>query len=174
MRSLLHALLAHPLLLRLRRNHALEHATIHVLSQHQPRTLLVGRSDLGGFIVYGDIDTDSLRQAVAEAEARLRQGEMALALHPNCGTTYLVAGTLAAGAAFVSLLGGRRRRLTDLLARLPVAALASTLAVVLAQPLGLALQQRLTTEADLQTLRVVAVERRSLGAGTIHRVRTSS
>ncbi len=173
MRSPLAALLRHPLLVRLRRNHALEHGTIHVLSQHQPRTLLIGRSDLGGFHLYGEVETNALRQAVAEAEARLRQGERHLALHPNCGTTYLAAGILASGATFITLLGGRRQRWTDLLSRLPIAALASTLAVVLAQPLGLALQQRLTTNADLGSLQVLAVERRSLGGGTVHRVRTS-
>lgn len=173
MRLLLATLLSHPLLLRLRRNHALEHGTIQVLSQRQPRTLFIGRSDFGGFFLYGEVETDAVRQAVAEAEARLRQGEHHLALHPNCGTTYLAAGVLASGVSFVTLFGGRRQRWSELLHRLPIAALASTLAVVLAQPLGLALQQRLTTNADLGTLRVIAVESRSLGRGTVHRIRTA-
>ncbi len=173
MRSLLGALLSHPLLVRIRRNHALEHATIHVLSQRQPRMLLIGRSDLGGFHVYGEVETEVIRQALAEAESRLRQGERHLALHANCGTTYLAAGALAGGVAFFSLLGGRSQRWTDRLVRLPIAMLASTLAIVVAQPLGLALQQRLTTESDLGPLRVHAIERRSLGGATVHRIRTS-
>lgn len=173
MRPLLGALLTHPLLSRIRRNHALEHATIHVLSQRRPRTLLVGRSDLGGFRLYGEVETEMVQQALAEAESRLRQGERHLALHTNCGTTYLAAGVLAGGAAFFSLLGGRSQRWTDRLARLPIAMLASTLAVVLAHPLGLALQQRFTTESDLGSLRVDGVERRSLAGATVHRIRTS-
>lgn len=173
MPSLLGSLLSHPLLTRIRRNHALEHATIHVLSRHQPRLLLIGRSDLDGFYLYGEVETELIQQALAEAEARLRQGEHHLALHTNCGTTYLAAGALAGGAAFFSLLAGRSQRWTDWLARLPIAMLASTLAIVLAQPLGLALQQRFTTECDLGPLRVRAVERGSLGGVTVHRIRTS-
>ncbi|MEW6567510.1 MAG: DUF6391 domain-containing protein [Chloroflexota bacterium] len=173
MPTLLDDLLASPPLLRIRRNHALEHATIHVLSQRRPRTLLIGRSDPSGFFLYGEVDTKEVERALTEAQARLRQGERHLALHPNCGTTYLTAGALAGGAAFFSLLGGRGRCWADRLARLPIVMLAATLAVVLAQPLGLALQQRLTTQADLGSLQVRSVQRRTFGRATIHRILTS-
>jgi len=60
-----------------RRNHALEHATIHVLVRRRrphKRLMVAGRSTDRGFFVYGAVDTDELHMAVSEALARLRGG----------------------------------------------------------------------------------------------------
>ena len=67
---------------RVRRNHGLEHATIHVLSERYPNTTFIGRSDGKGFYIYGQVATDVLRAAVNEALTRLRNGEHSLAIHP--------------------------------------------------------------------------------------------
>ena len=45
---------------RIRRNHGLEHATIHVLSEANPRRRLIGRSDYGGFWLLGEVSTEEL------------------------------------------------------------------------------------------------------------------
>ena len=75
-----------PVVARVRRNHALEHATIHVLSQHDRTLRLVGRSSPSGFHIYGQVDTQVLASAVSEALVRLQSGEVELAVHPRCGT----------------------------------------------------------------------------------------
>lgn len=142
-----------PPLLRLRRNHALEHATLHVLSRRYPGVPLVGHSDLGGFWVIGNIPPEAVQEAVQEALRRLQAGEHRLAIHPQCGTNYAASGTLAGLAAGMAMLGAGRR-LREKLERLPLAIVLATLAVILGQPLGLLLQEKMTTSTQMQGLQV--------------------
>lgn len=162
-----------PAITLMRRNHALEHATIHLLSARHPRTMLVGRSDPSGFFLYGQVPTEAVEAAAREALIRLQRGERHLAVHPNCGTSLLTAGTLAAGAVFVSLMSGRSNRWQDRISRFPLAVALTTVALLLAQPLGLTLQRRVTTQADPEGLEVVEVRRLRRGRAVFHRVWTA-
>ena len=56
-----------PLILETRRNHALEHATIHVLGGRYPHVHLVGRSTASGFYIYGPLATQEVAGAASEA-----------------------------------------------------------------------------------------------------------
>jgi len=93
---------------------------------------------------------------VIEAVQRLRAGESHLAIHPNCGTNFVTAGMLAGMAAFLALFGAGRR-LRDKLERLPLAATLATLAIIVSRPLGLFLQEQITTSADLGSLQVTEI-----------------
>jgi hypothetical protein len=158
-----------PFVARTRRNHALEHATIHLLNQRYPTLRLVGWSTPAGFYVYGHIPTVEIRQAVNDALTRLRSGESHLAIHPRCGTNLVTAGALVGLTAFLAMLPGDHpsRR-----SRLPLIVLLSTLALMLSQPLGLVVQERITTDAHLgQTLGVV-IERGMAGDTPLHKIRT--
>jgi hypothetical protein len=157
---------------RIRRNHALEHATIHVISQQRPQATLVGRSDRGGFFLYADKAQVDVQSAAQQALDRLRQGQHHLAVHPNCGTNLLTAAGLSAAAAYLSLLGERDRSWRDRLDRFPLAILGGLLALILAKPLGKRLQQRLTTQARVGSLRLLSVEASPRGRGTLYRVLT--
>lgn len=158
------------LISRLRRIHALEHATVHVLTQHYPYLTLLARSDWHGFSLHGHVATWQVEEAVNEALTRLRAGERQLALHPRCGTVMAVSGLLTGLAAFAALqigpqTGGRVR-----LAALPNAVLAATAASVIAQPLGLLLQRYVTTAYRPDDLRVLSVRRRFGLPLPVHRV----
>src|SRR6185312_1215390 len=82
---------------RIRQNHALEHATITILSKMVPTLSVSARSSSDGFIVFGDVDLGLLRRALDEALSRLLAGEAELAIHPNCGTN------LAVGVSLITL-----------------------------------------------------------------------
>ena len=166
------ALLNSPWLLRTRRNHGLEHATIHVLTQKNPRRSVAGHSDAGGFWLLGKLDTEETRQAVDEALQRLRAGERWLAVHSNCGTNLMTAGLAAGLAGGVAMRGVERRGAW--MERLPVAVLLSTLALLAARPLGMRLQERVTTSGDPGPLQVISIQRSQRGALTVHRVETHS
>ena len=56
---------------RIRQNHALEHATITILSGMVPDLRVSARSSSNGFIVFGDVDLGMLRRALDEALRRL-------------------------------------------------------------------------------------------------------
>jgi hypothetical protein len=152
----------------MRRNHALEHATIHVLTEkHRPLTV-VGRSTFSGYYLYGNLTTEMVEQAAHEAVARLKAGEHHLAIHPNCGTNLVAAGSLA-GIATFAVLGHSRKRGLELLPNALVAAIA---ALILAQPIGPRLQARVTTLAALGDLTVKGVRRRERNNLVVHFVET--
>src|ERR687893_2501850 len=80
----------------LRRNHALEHATIVVMMEREPGRKLNGFSTDEGFFVQGVRSTQEVESAARDALRRLRGGEKWLAVHRNCGTTIVAANLLAA------------------------------------------------------------------------------
>jgi len=156
-----------PLIVRIRRNHALEHATIHVLTQYNPRRHLVGRTTASGFYIYGEVEIEEVAAAVSEALARLRGGEHDLAVHPRCGTNLAAAGVLAGLSSFVVMSGRSKSRLV----KLPQAILAATIAVIAAQPLGLALQKHVTTLPDVEGVTIEGITRQQRGQVVVHQVR---
>ena len=50
---------------RVRCNHGLEHATINVLIQRNPRLSLVGRSDWRGYVIIGQVETGEVESSLA-------------------------------------------------------------------------------------------------------------
>ena len=161
-------LLDFPLILSTRRNHGLEHATIHLLTMRQPGRPLAGRSTPFGFYLYGDVSDEDLQTAAYSALTRLASGEKNLAIHPGCGTNYLVSGTAASLSALAVLsIGDRKARWS----RLPDVLIAATLALILTQPIGPKLQASITTCADMGDLEIATVRRLGVKA---HYVETHS
>ncbi|TFH37681.1 MAG: hypothetical protein E4G99_01885 [Anaerolineales bacterium] len=173
MPSLLQSLLHNPTISRIRRNHGLEHATIHLLSQRHPQRTFIGRSDAGGFTLFGEVETSTLRELVLDALARLRRGEHQLAIHPNCGTNLVTSALLAGGASFFALTGSEREGWLRRLERLPNAILLSMGALLIAQPLGRAAQKHMTVQADPQDLEVLGIHRMGEEPRPIHRIITA-
>jgi hypothetical protein len=152
---------------RIRRNHGLEHATIHVLAEKFKNFSAQGNSDHRGFHlnVYGNIPEEAVYGAVQEAHQRMKDGEKELAVHPNCGTVLLTTAamaTLAAQATF-TLEQKRQRRsgvdLSVLVGGLPTAVLAVVLALIVSRPLGIYLQAKYTTEGDLGDLQITSIRK---------------
>lgn len=155
---------------RIRRNHALEHAAITIVTERHPTVFLRGRSNSRGFYIFGEIDTAELRSAIDEALRRLRAGQSELAIHPRCGTNLAVAGILSGvAAALASQLKPRQNRFS-------YAILASLAALTLSPRIGTETQRYFTTVADLGDLRVASVERRRFpfSRDPTHWVRTYS
>ena len=156
-----------PLISETRRNHALEHASIHLLSARFPNLAMAGHSNPTGFFLIGDLPTDDVRLAVSEALTRLQQGESHLAIHEGCGTNYVVTGALAASAALIGMSGTKSTR--QRLERFPLLMALSALVFMIAPQLGTALQKQVTTDADPGGLTIVDIYP---VAKNIHRVVT--
>jgi uncharacterized protein DUF6391 len=138
----------------LRRNHALEHATIVVMMEREPGRKLNGFSTDEGFFVQGVRSTQEVDRAAREALRRLHNGEKGLAIHRNCGTT-IVAANLLAAIFFLGSIG------VGLYLGWPLYLLilgSVVLAFVLRVPLSLLLQRFVTTNADLTNAEVGWVE----------------
>lgn len=141
----------------LRRNHALEHATIVVMMERQPGRKLNGFSTDEGFFVQGARSFDEVESAAREALRRLRRGERKLAVHRNCGTT-IVAANLLSAVLFLAVLGvGLYLSLS--LGSFFLLLLGSTVAAfALRVPVSLLLQRFVTTDANLSNAEVGWVE----------------
>lgn len=151
-----------------RRNHALEHATITVLLRKIGRDVrMVGRATGDGYFLYADVPTSLLEESTREALYRLKNGEGHLAVTPLCGTNIAVAGAMTALAATLAMGSGPNR-----VEKLPNAILASMFAVVAAQPVGRIVQRFLTTSPDLADTEIVGIRQGGRGAARFHKVLT--
>lgn len=160
-----------PVISRIRRNHGLEHATIHVFTEKRKYVSMAGYSDIQGFWILGEVDTEELLEAAQEALTRLNNGEHDLAVHPNCGTNFATYGIFAGVGSFIALVGAGKK-FRDRLERLPLAALFATLALILAQPFAYRLQREVTTSGRMYELSITRITRTSVGNRTIHRIET--
>ena len=151
-----------------RRNHALEHATISILLTKHGQIRVVGRAAPDGFYIYGDVPTERLEEFAEEALERLLGGEAHLAVSPHCGTNIAVAGLLAGVGSYVAM-GARSDRLSGL----PGAIIASVAAVIASQPVGRWVQRHYTTSPDVDGMRVVSVKRAGGPINNVHKVRTA-
>lgn len=155
-----------PYILETRRNHALEHATLHVLARTH-RISMAGHSNPGGFFLFGDLLTEDVRTALNEAYSRLRSGESGLAIHPGCGTNLVATAFLPATMAWMPMQSVRSMRWRLLL--LPLALVLGVFGFFLSKPLGTWMQRYITTEADLGDMQIVDVTRVRKG---VHRIIT--
>jgi hypothetical protein len=77
---------------KLRKNHALEHATINVLEEKLGRkNIFSGYARENGFYIFGPISPDEVLYSSIEGRERLLNGEKNLAIHNRCGTSIAVA-----------------------------------------------------------------------------------
>jgi hypothetical protein len=143
-----------PYILETRRNHALEHATLHMLARTH-KINMGGHSNPTGFFIFGELRTEDIRAALEEAYMRLRGGESELAIHPGCGTNLVATAFLPGTLAWLPFQSTRSARVRLLL--LPLAILFGVFGFILSKPLGTWMQRNLTTEANLGNMRIVEV-----------------
>lgn len=145
-------------ILMLRQVHALEHATVWVLSEiaqipsmeltgtatadRQPdNETLGGLSTNQGFYLYGTVSRLDLQRAVRRALQRLKGGEWNLALHPRCGTNLSVSMFLTASLVLGAHLVLPRGPIEQLLGL----GMAVAMATQIAPDVGMSAQKYLTT-----------------------------
>jgi hypothetical protein len=153
---------------RVRQNHALEHATVTILANDLPGLSVSARSNTRGFMIFADLDPALVRRAADEALERLRAGEAELAIHPNCGTNLAVGMSLALLGSLWSLTAMRQRT------RLASALGSVAASFMIARPLGSLAQKYLTTQPNLDDVRIVDVRsRRLFGRRVVEALTTS-
>jgi hypothetical protein len=151
-----------------RENHALEHATIVLLSKQFPEARLSGVSFARGFFVFGEVPTAAVRPTAERALERLRGGEPEMAVNERCGTNLAVAGMLT-GVSAMSIARLRKPYNT-----VNNVILASTAALVLSRPVGLLVQRYITTRTPGSAMRIVNVKRMMFLGSPAHFVSTDN
>ncbi|HUZ76973.1 MAG TPA: DUF6391 domain-containing protein [Chloroflexota bacterium] len=150
-----------------RRNHALEHATMAILQERDPRVRLIARSSGWGFRVYGTTDQGAVQSAAEEAMQRLRSGERSLAIAQRCGTNVAVGVLLGTVGLWLSEFVRSPGR------KLALGLAVSVTIAVTSQPVGLLAQRYLTTESRLGELRIESVHQRRVGRKQLLEVHTA-
>jgi Domain of unknown function (DUF6391) len=170
-------------LLMLRQVHALEHATVWVLSEtartptpistsnvaDRPtdNTSLGGVSTDRGFYLYGSVTSSQLYRAAQTALHRIQSGEWDLAVHPRCGTNVSVGMLLSAGFAFVFNQVLPKTPLEQLLGL----GLAATAAAQIAPDVGEVVQRYVTTAIPFNLTIEDVLPTQDLWGRTAHFVR---
>ncbi|GAB5494083.1 MAG: hypothetical protein Phog2KO_42980 [Phototrophicaceae bacterium] len=150
----LRPILDFPIIKRVRQNHAYEHATIHMLNRQN--YILSGRASLGGFVVMGNVPTAKVQVAAEEALSRLKRGQKQLALHPNCGTNLVTAGLMSTSIAAVGFMGTSRKSAWE---RFPIIMLLMMITILYSTPIGMVVQEHITTESNPGEMQLVQVKR---------------
>lgn len=144
---------------QIRRNHSLEHATVHILSGNIQNLRVAGRSSNNGFILIGNLPTEEVENAAKDALKRLQNGEHNLAVHPHCGTNLATTGFLTTLVGLFGFGWNGKRLSFDRLSRIM---LMMTLAVIFSRPLGMDIQRHITTKGDIGDMEIVKVKRHQI------------
>ncbi|BCL84379.1 hypothetical protein ccbrp13_68440 [Ktedonobacteria bacterium brp13] len=151
-----------------KQNHALEHATIVLLSRKFPDVRFSGISFAAGFFVFGEVPIAAILPTAQEALNLLRTTQPELAVHERCGTNLAISGMLT-GLAAMAVARMKRPFSTA-----NNVILASTAAMIIARPLGLKVQQYITTQTPNSSMRILDVRPVNLFGNPGHFVSTDN
>ena len=136
----------------IRRNHAIEHATINVLERIAGYRLNIsGLSREDGFYIAGIQNPDMVEQAAIRALSLLKKGECDLAIHRRCGTDVAIANFVSAIVFLVLLFTTGLFSIINIV----IAILASNL---LSPYLGECIQRHFTTSCDVKNIEIAGLE----------------
>ena len=139
----------------IRKNHAMEHATIHLLTEAKPGISVSGYSLIKGYWLLGRVELEDVQKAAEMALARMNNGEKKLAIHPNCGTNLAVIGLCTAAAAMITTMDTKDD--DSFINRFSAYTTAGLIGALAGKPLGPKVQEQITTDADVRNLSIVGI-----------------
>ena len=159
------------MLAHIRKNHAMEHATIHLLTEALPHVSFAGYSFVRGYWILGKAELQDVQKAAEMAHARLKNGEHKLAIHPNCGTNIAMIGLCTAAAAMLTSFGDDEDE--SPMSRFSAFTTAGMIGALVGKPLGPKVQEKISTDPDVSSLSIVSINCSSLRGTPLFFVETS-
>ena len=159
------------ILAHIRKNHAMEHATIHLLTEALPHVSFAGYSFVRGYWILGKAELQDIQKAAEMAHARLKNGEHKLAIHPNCGTNIAMIGLCTAAAAMLTSFGDNEDE--SPMSRFSSFTTAGMIGALVGKPLGPKVQEKISTDPDVSSLSIVSINCSSLRGTPLFFVETS-
>jgi len=136
----------------IKKNHAIEHATINVLEQLAGHRLNVsGLSREDGFYIAGIQNPEMVEDAAIQALKLLKQGNCQLAIHRRCGTDIAIANFLSALIFLILLFTTGMFSLLNII-------IALLLSNLISPYLGEVIQKYFTTSCDVTNMEIVGLE----------------
>ncbi len=138
----------------LRKNHALEHATINVLEEKFGKLPTTGGlADLKGFYIFTRepmLTPNVILSAAQEGLLRLQRGEKELAIHERCGTSITVTNLILSVIFLIVLFFGGMFDFWHVILVLAIAFLIS-------RPLGKLAQKYITTDPNVKNIMITGI-----------------
>ena len=153
---------------KIRRNHAVEHATVAVMVEDGLHGLVAGYATSNGFWLFSKAGNQEVMNASKNALARLCHGENNLAVSKNCGTNIALT-VIMTDLAFQLYRRVTKSKSSDLGPRILIAAAS----IAISNPLGLKIQQYFTTLSDVSQVRIIKVNSYKFGKMYLHKVNTA-
>lgn len=136
----------------IRRNHAIEHATINVLEQWAGHQLNIsGLSQEDGFYIAGIQNPEMVEEAALRGLNLLKQGYCHLAIHRRCGTDIAIANFITALIFFILLFS------TGIVSILNII-IALLLSNLISPYLGEYVQKYFTTSCEVRDVEIIGLE----------------
>ena len=151
-----------------KQNHALEHATIVLLSRKYPDVRFAGISFAAGFFIFGDVPTEAILPSAQEALTLLRTTSPELAIHERCGTNLAVTAMLTGLSAMTV---ARMRRPYGSANNVILATMA---AMIVSRPLGLTVQRYVTTQTPNPSMTISGVRALTVFGTRAHFISTEN
>lgn len=133
----------------LRKNHALEHATVNVLERKFGFKNLAGYAEDNGFYIIGADNIFLVEQAAREGLALMKSGKRELAIHDKCGTSISMVNFLSAVLFLILIFATGHFSIVNILLAILVANLVGPL-------LGKYVQRYFTTSTDVAEIEIVS------------------
>ncbi len=133
----------------LRKNHALEHATVNILEDKFGYENLSGYSTDEGFYIIGADDPVEVKNAADYGLTLMKKGKSELAIHDNCGTSLIVANFISAVIFIFLLFYSGFISIFNMI-------IAILLAHLIGPYLGKVIQHYFTTTSDVMELEVAS------------------
>jgi hypothetical protein len=156
---------------KVRSNHALEHATLHVLATKATLARMSGFSDAGGFWLLGEVPTDLVFENARKALERMQAGETGLAIHENCGSNLVPSIAVSGGLVWLAMAGAGKD-LRKKAIRFPLAVVLALIGFEAAKPAGPLLQEKAVSTDHVANMLVREVRCYRPYGLVIHRVIT--
>lgn len=136
----------------IRRNHAIEHATINVLEQWAGYQLNIsGLSVEDGFYIAGIQNPELVEEAALHGLNLLKQGHCHLAIHRRCGTDIAITNFITALIFLILLFS------TGIMSILNIV-IALLLSNLISPYLGEYIQKYFTTSCEVRSMRIISLE----------------
>ncbi len=136
----------------IRRNHAIEHATINVLEQSAGYQLNIsGLSQEDGFYIAGIENPEIVERAAIRGLDLLKQGHCYLAIHRRCGTDIALANFVTALIFIVLLFSTRTISILNII-------LALLLSNFISPYLGDYVQKYFTTSCEVKNTEIIGLQ----------------
>ena len=149
------------LTLNVRRNHAIEHATVSILTEQKIKSAVIGFAIPSGFIIYSKSNKDEILSAANHGLKLMKSGVSEISISQFCGTNLVVAALLTGASTILlgKILGKKSKNILNITNGFLLSAL-------LSKPIGRIVQKYVTTDSNVKNIQIK--NSASLKIGTFH------